>query len=351
MRRWLGWLVAAAVVAALPWLDTVLPEYWRVGGDVAPILELAIAALGLNLLVGHAGLLNLGAGAFVAMGAFAFSILTAEVYPFQVGVAVGLAGAVLVAGAVGAVIAAPTLRLRGDYLAIVTLGFGEIAKDLLTNLDAITFGSQGITLASSTTPTQPGARPWLGDYYLALAVVAVLVALLANLERSRFGRALAALREDELAAGSSGVAVHAAKLWCFLGCAGLCGLYGALYAHRLRFSGLPTTYDFQLSLMILSAVILGGMGSLRGAVAGAFIIGGLNSIVLAKLGDLLVWIGLPADSNSLASPTNWKFLIFGLCLILMMRFRPEGLLPSRRVRAELHDPGRRATDGAARGPA
>ncbi|HYE04223.1 MAG TPA: branched-chain amino acid ABC transporter permease [Planctomycetota bacterium] len=342
MNRPLAWIAALALVAALPWIDLLLPPYWRLGGDVGPILELAIAALGLNLLVGNAGLLNLGSAAFVAVGAYAFSILTTVVYPFQIGFAGGAIGAMAVSALVGAVIAAPTLRLRGDYLAIVTLGFGEIAKDLVTNLDVITSGAEGLTLEPAS-----GARAWLWPYYLALAILAVLVVALTNLDRSRFGRALAAVREDELAASASGVPARRAKLWAFLGCAALCGLYGALYANRLRFSGLPTNYDFQLSLVILSAVILGGMGSIPGVIIGAFIIGGLNSIVLAKVGDLLVRLGLPNDSNSLASPTNWKFLIFGLCLILMMRFRPGGLVPARRVA-----PAPRASgDGGAHGAA
>ncbi len=234
------------------------------------------------------------------------------------------------------------MRLRGDYLAIVTLGFGEIVQDLLRNLDVITFGSQSINpLPPPRVPfvtVQAMGAQWQPWFYLYLAILAVVVVLLRRLERSPMGRTLIAVREDELAARCMGVNVARVKLGAFAGGAALCALSGALMACSISSSSEPASYDFNVSVLALCIVILGGMGNINGVLLGALIMVGFNAIVLTKLDALIkLWQGDATSNNVLMSPTNWKYLIFGLTLILMMRYRPEGLLPSRRVRREIAD--------------
>jgi branched-chain amino acid transport system permease protein len=339
---WLAPLALLALVALLPLVDRTLPLKWRFGSDLVPVLYFAVLGLGLNLVVGNTGLLNLGAAAFMGIGAFAFAILTCEVYPFQVGFWWGIGGALAIGGACGLVLGLPTMRLRGDYLAIVTLGFGEIVQDLLRNLDVITFGSKSINPLPA--PRLPGyaftgmGEGWMPWFYLYLAILALAVTLLRRIERSPLGRSLVAVREDELAARCMGVNVARVKLGAFAGGAALCALSGALYACSLGSSSEPATYDFNVSVLALCIVILGGMGNLNGGLLGPLIMVGFNPNVQTKLDALIKgWQGDATSNNVLMSPTNWKYLIFGLTLILMMRFRPEGLLPSRRVRRELAD--------------
>ena len=196
-----GQLLVLGGLALLPVVDLVFPSL-QFAAPSRTVIVFAIMALGLNIVVGWTGLLNLGIAAFTALGAYAFGILTCEIYPFQVGFWWG----VLLAGAFGAfagwLLGAPTLRLRGDYLAIVTLGFGEIVQDALKNLEAVTKGTQGINPLPA--PTLPGlqfsSETHVRWFYLYLAILAVVVFLCRNLEFSRLGRQWFAVREDELAA-------------------------------------------------------------------------------------------------------------------------------------------------------
>jgi branched-chain amino acid transport system permease protein len=223
------------------------------------------------------------------------------------------------------------MRLRGDYLAIVTLGFGEITQDLLRNLEAITKGTQGINPlkgpiigpfeVSSVTPIR-----W---YYLILLILALAAFMLQRLLHSPTGRSWLALRDDELAASCMGINPARTKLSTFALSAGLCAIAGALLASFLGSSGEPSNYDFQVSIMALSMVIVGGLGSIPGAILGALIMVGINSILLAKIADWLSNV-TAQSSNVLASPANWKYMIFGFALVLMMRWRSEGLMPARR---------------------
>ncbi len=330
-------LICAGFVLLLPACELALPAGLRIGSLVPPILIFAIIGLGLNIVVGFTGLLNLGSAAFMAIGAYAFSVVTCPVHPFQIGFWAGLAVATAVGALTGLVLGLPTLRLRGDYLAIVTLGFGEIVQDVLKNLDAITKGTQGLNPVPP--PTLGGYAfsttsyvPW---YYLLLALLGGAVWLCANLRRSRTGRTWVAVREDELAARACGIPVVRAKLLAFSLGAALCAAGGALWASLHGTSIEPGFYDFQLSVVVLCIVIVGGLGSIPGVLLGAVIMIGFNSIVLTKLTDLLARHGA-TSANVLAAPGNWKYLVFGLALILMMRHRPEGLLPAREVRDELH---------------
>jgi branched-chain amino acid transport system permease protein len=297
------------------------------------VVVFAILALGLNIVVGWTGLLNLGIAAFMAIGAYAFGILTSEIYPFQVGFWWGI----LLAGAIGAfagwLLGAPTLRLRGDYLAIVTLGFGEIVQDGLKNLPAITKGTEGINplpqpaLAMVEVSGETPAR-W---FYVYLAILAAIVFLCRNLEFSRLGRQWFAVREDELAARCMAIEPDKAKLKAFAAGAALAAIAGALYASHLSSTGEPSNYDFQVSILALCIVIVGGIGSITGVLVGAIVMVGLNNVALPILTQTLQRNGIGSTGNVLSSPDNYKYLLFGLALVLMMRFRPDGLIHSKKA--------------------
>ena len=323
-------------------------------GDQMPtVFIFTVLALGLNVVVGYTGLLHLGIAAFFAIGAYAAGILTAAAYPFQASFWVALVVGPLVAAGAGLLLGAPTLRLRGDYLALVTLGFGEVTRYALRNLDEITGGTRGIS------PVPPpgsfaGRIDWDTDYrpfyYLTLAVLAAVMALLRNLELSRLGRAWVALREDELAANCMGLNPAKLKLAAFALGSGLAGLAGVLYATRLTSTSAPDAYSFNRSILMMCCVILGGLGSRAGVMLGVFLLVGFDNILSPVLdgriqqavgggGEVPVrlvgktLVTLPAI---VATFTGWRLAVFGLALILMMRFRPEGLIPTARVRHELH---------------
>ncbi|MFN3486345.1 MAG: branched-chain amino acid ABC transporter permease [Planctomycetota bacterium] len=325
-----GALFAAAGAAVLPLLDRGLEAAglgaWRVGNEVCQrVFPFAILALGLHVVVGCTGLLHLGGAAFMAIGVYAYAILSCEIYPFQLGFWPALGGAAAAAAGAGVLLGAPVLRLRGDYLAIVTLGFGEIVKDVLKNLPAITKGTQGIN--PLPPPALPGYaftgsayEPW---YYLYLAILAALVAAVRNLERSRVGRRWKAIREDELAAAAMGVSPVRAKLSAFWLGAALAGVAGALWASKLETTADPATYDFNVSMTGLVILIVGGLGSLRGALGGTAIVMGTD-ILLKKATEALQRAGAAAGENVILTPVHWKFFLFGLALVVLMRFRPEG---------------------------
>jgi branched-chain amino acid transport system permease protein len=328
-RRWLPW-AALTVGLVLPVADLLLPPSARLTGHFVPVLAYAIIALGLNIVVGFTGFLHLGAAAFMAVGAYAFAILCAPSFPFQWGFWPSLGAAALVGAAAGWALALPTIRLRGDYLTIVTLGSCEIVRELLKNLAPITKGPQGINpLPAPWGFTALEPRPW---YFLFLAIAVAATLLCVHLRRSAVGRAWTAVREDELAARSSGVAVDRAKRSAFVWGAALCALGGALlaaYATGVE----PSIYDFQMSVLVLCIVVIGGMGSVAGVILGAVLLMGFNQVGVPLITRLL---GGGAEAHPLLDANNWKFLVFGLALILTMRLRPEGLLPAREVRDELH---------------
>jgi branched-chain amino acid transport system permease protein len=349
VRQWpsLRW-ACLAVVLVLPLIDLALPNGLKVASLVPPILVFAILGLGLNIVAGFTGLLNLGSAAFMAIGAYAFAISTSTIYPFQIGFWPGLALAIVMGALCGLVLALPTMRLRGDYLAIVTLGFGEIVQDVLKNLDAITKGTQGLNPVPTPALfgylfTTANFVPW---YYLFLALLLLAVALCSNLLHSRIGRAWIAVREDELAARSMGINAAKAKTIAMVSGAALCAGGGALWSSLQGTSIEPGYYNFQLSVIVLCIVIVGGLGSISGVLLGALIMIGFNSIVLVKLSELLGRHGVGGGGNVLSSPNNWKYLIYGLALILMMRLKPAGLLPAKEVAGELQ----RKADAAAGTP-
>jgi branched-chain amino acid transport system permease protein len=333
-----AWVLAAGAALAVPLLDGGLGAAglgaWRVGDEICQrVFPYAILALGLHVVVGCAGLLHLGGAAFMAIGVYAYAILSCEIYPFRLGFWPALGAAAAAAAGAGMLLGAPVLRLRGDYLAIVTLGFGEIVKDVLKNIPAITKGTQGINpLPPPAVPgyafTASAYEPW---YYLYLAILAALVAAVRNFERSRVGRRWKAIREDELAAAAMGVSPVRAKLSAFALGSALAGAAGALWASKLETTADPATYDFNVSMTGLVILIVGGLGSLRGALGGAALVMGAD-IFLKKATEALQRAGAAAGENVLLTPIHWKFFLFGLALVLLMRFRPEGFFPAEEGR-------------------
>lgn len=319
----------ALFLAILPLLDLALPASARLAPLLPPVLIYALVALGLTLVTGFTGLLHLGVAAFVALGAYTFAITTCAIYPFQLPWTAGVVLAAAVGFIAGTLLAVPTIRLRGDYLAIVTLGFEEIVQDTLRNLEAITKGTQGINPlpAPSLGPLEiTGATP-LRWYYLLLLLLLATAWIVQRIVKSSIGRAWIALRDDQLAASCSGIDPARVKLWSFASSAALCAVAGAVLASFLGSSGEPGNYDFQLSIMALSMVIVGGLGSIPGAILGAILMVGINSIALTKLSEWMTRGAGTSAANVFLTPANWKYMIFGVTLVVMMRWKPAGLMP------------------------
>jgi branched-chain amino acid transport system permease protein len=347
--RWELWLLLVLLIYPFwPFLDQLLGLAGLQPGldrKLVFIFIWGILALALNLQVGNAGLLQLGISAFFAIGAFTAGVLSVGKYPFHMGTWGALMVAPLVAAIMGLVLGGPTIRLRGDYLAIVTLGFGEVVRVVLINLEAITDGPKGLN--PLPTPWLPhwldhavagsdttGRGHFISMYFLSLICLGVLVVVLHTLERSRTGRAFVALREDELASACMGVNPTRTKLTAFTVGAAIAGLAGALYATNLTTTAEPNSYDFNTSVVMLCCVIIGGLGSLRGALLGTALMMSFDSVVSPLLTHGIRQLTGPTDSL-LADFGSWRLMIFGLALILMVRFRPQGLWPSARMKAEL----------------
>ena len=318
-----------------------------------------LLAIGLNVVVGLAGLLDLGYAAFFAIGAYTYaygaSPFAHNHIPFWPMLLVGAA----VAAIFGLLLGAPTLRLRGDYLAIVTLGFGEIVPVVFNNSDQYTNGTNGITALYQPTVPFSGANGLdllnpLGStsfgfgnplpYYLAVAaIIAIAMVLLYRLQDSRLGRAWMAVREDELAAASMGINTVTTKLLAFAIGASTSGLAGVYLSSKLAIVS-PSQFSFAVSFTVLAMVVLGGMGNIWGVAAGAFIIYEIQSQGLKQLNNFFSTSGIPpihfAFLNidlSTINFLNYQYLLYGLALVTMMLLRPEGLFPSRRRKLELHD--------------
>jgi branched-chain amino acid transport system permease protein len=289
-----------------------------------------LLALGLNIVVGFAGLLDLGYAAFFAIGSYAFAMLASPQFGIHIPFWVMLFVASGIAALFGIILGAPTLRLRGDYLAIVTLGFGEIVPQTFLNLSDWTGGPNGI--GSLDQPVFFGLKfgfDALPYYYLILVLIAVGVLLATNLRESRLGRAWMAIREDELAAAHMGINTTTAKLAAFAIGASFSGLAGCAYASKLQLVS-PDQFGFNVSVAVLSMLVLGGMGNISGVIVGSLVISSLDRFILPQLTNVLHSLNLTIDL------TNSRFLIYGVILVLTMLFRPEGLIPSRQRKAELH---------------
>jgi len=357
-RHWVPILFAAlAVYPFLPFAESNRGEQFTI------LFIYAILALGLNVIIGYTGLLHLGIAAFFGIGAYTVGILTVPFFPFQQSFLVAAIAAVAISAAVGIITTAPILRLRGDYLALVTLGFGLITLYAIRNLDAITEGTKGLNpieagplpgvpenvdLSSVQVNSEWGVRwykyPYL--YFLILGTLGAVMIFLKNLEQSRLGRAWVALREDELASACMGLNPARLKLAAIAVGAGLAGLAGAFYALALRTTGNPQAYDFTLSMIMVCCVILGGLGNRSGVMLGVFLLMGFDRIVTNIL-DNFLQEQFDAGAKTYYKVSGWKLIIFGGVLILMMRFRPEGLLPETRRQRELHPEADEAAGEAA----
>ena len=324
-------LLLLLVAGFIPVLNWILPTPFVSLDALRPVLIFALMGLALNIVTGFTGLLHLGTAAFMAIGAYSYAVLSCDIYPFQLSFWPALLLTTVFGTCCGLLLGIPTLRLRGDYLAIVTLGFGEIIQDLLRNLEVITKGTQGINPLPPPTIGTISITPdnSVGWYYLLLALLLIVTCINRNLLLSRVGRCWLAVREDSLAASCMGLSTMRIKLQAFALCAGISAIAGALWATQLGSTGEPGNYDFQLSVIVLCVVIVGVLGSIPGVLLGSLVMIGMNSIALTGLSEFLASQGLASSSVVWASPNNWKYLIFGLVLILMMRFRPYGLLPDQ----------------------
>jgi branched-chain amino acid transport system permease protein len=339
----------AAVLALLivfPVIDQALGL--QLLGALLPIGIYCVLAMGLNIVVGYAGLLDLGYAAFFAIGAYTVGFLTS---PSSVFVRAGwvpaplqtfwpaMVVAFLVAAAFGILLGAPTLRLRGDYLAIVTLGFGEIVPNFFLNAVPLTGGTRGINPIAkpgNIGPLSFGQTDQRNWYWLILAVGIFSVFLILRMYASRLGRAWQAVREDELAAASMGIDLTRTKLWAFALGASFSGFAGSLWSAAFQYVH-PSQFEFTLSILILSAVILGGIGNVFGAIIGAFLIGSFDRILADRLTEPLNAFGERIGSEFLATHNlgTDRYLVFGSALVLMMLLRPGGLFPSKQRAAEL----------------
>jgi branched-chain amino acid transport system permease protein len=370
MTRWLKMLLAGLALGILmPTLGTINGYYLEVATQVGIFVALA---LGLNIVVGLAGLLDLGYVAFYAVGAYTWAIfgspqagqfIPESVARFPLGgqwFFLFLLLGVMVAGTTGVILGLPVLRLRGDYLAIVTLGFGEVIRVLANNLDKpinFTNGPKGITpitrpplffrplLDVLGIDAAPSVLYPIYFYFLVLLIVGVVILVNRRLEDSHIGRAWEAIREDELAAISMGIPLVRMKLLAFACGASFAGAMGVLFSAKQVFIN-PESFTFLESIGVLSMVILGGMGSIPGAILGATVVTVLN---LQVLKGLSLWLnelrnaGVTILGYNLAQlptqlePAKYERMIFGIILILMMIFRPQGILPARRRTRELGD--------------
>lgn len=341
-HRSISVIVGLMIVAAVLPVIILLPPFnsfsgqnvWLDGFTIAGIYILL--ALGLNIVVGLSGLLDLGYAAFFAIGAYTYAFAASPFYhqefPFWPMILVGAA----VAAVFGILLGAPTLRLRGDYLAIVTLGFGEIVPITILNLSQYTDGPNGIGGISSPSigdfqfPTT--GNPW--PFYLTMVgLIMISMILIYRLQDSRLGRSWMAIREDELAAATNGINTVTTKLLAFALGASTAGIAGVFLAAKLQ-TVTPNLFRFDVSFTVLAMVVLGGMGNIWGVAVGAFIVFMIQSVFLKQLNLFFDNANIPVLSD--IDFLQYQFLIYGIALVAMMLLRPEGLFPSQRRRRELH---------------
>jgi branched-chain amino acid transport system permease protein len=390
-ERWLPWVLLAVALTYPFWYDLWPFSYLTLDAlglelDVVIFMVVYVMlALGLNVVVGFAGLLDLGYVAFFALGAYSVGWLASDKFSgtdfnFLSNATEGAAGihlnmwlVILLGGAIaaiaGVIIGWPTLRLRGDYLAIVTLGFGEIIPDVFRNADKLPVpgGVQAlppfidftnINLTNGVRGVRSLDRPGFGDnldsltagalperfsgielkpwYFTIVFMVLITVFVIRRLERSKMGRAWVAVREDEIAASAMGVPLMRTKLWAYGIGAIFGGIVGAYYGSFIG-SVFPTSFSFAISILVLVMVVVGGMGNIYGVMLGALVLEYLNFKGLEKIGDgINNSIDLVGIDQAVDIP-RYKTLIFGLLLVTMMVLRPEGLIPSARRKAELHE--------------
>jgi branched-chain amino acid transport system permease protein len=377
VRRY--WLPAILIVLAFlfPPINEFLDETLDVE-LMYPVIVITVyimLALGLNIVVGFAGLLDLGFVAFYALGAYVVGWLASQQFR-QVSISFGSTASsvtgepvpgihlsfwliLIIAGAFtalcGVIIGAPTLRLRGDYLAIVTLGFGEIIPRFFQNGNNLA----GFNLTNGTigikTIDAPGLQflpdslsswqefgtldlnPW---YYTILVLVLITIYINIRLRDSRLGRAWISVREDETAAAAMGINPVTTKLWAYALGAVFGGIAGAFYGAFIA-NIFPTSFSFNISILILCMVVLGGMGNIYGVILGAIVLQGINFYLLPQANEWVHSIGASVGSQALSTVDlpRYNFFLFGIILVVMMLLRPEGIIPNRQRAEELHGDG------------
>ncbi len=352
---WLLIGLALQYLVLVPPLSTFQPQIVWVNGFALSGIYILLA-LGLNIVVGFAGLLDLGYAAFFAIGSYTFALaaspqaITGLNLPFWPMLIVGAA----VAALFGTLLGAPTLRLRGDYLAIVTLGFGEIVPAVFLNADTYTRGTNGI--GGIAQPALPCVHnvPVIGDfcvqftfidpfpfYWTMIAILAIVMVFIYRLQGSRLGRSWMAIREDELAAASSGINTITTKLLAFALGATTAGFAGVFNASKLGNVD-PNQFLFVVSFTVLAMVVLGGMGNIWGVVIGAFTLYTIQAVLLKQLNQFFQGQNIPVLKD--IDFVQYQFLLYGVALVGMMLLRPEGLFPSTRRRRELHEGAAEETD-------
>ncbi|MBW4622529.1 MAG: hypothetical protein KME17_24625 [Cyanosarcina radialis HA8281-LM2] len=379
-RRWAVLITLAFILISFPFVDRLAQTNWL--SHIIEIQIFVMLALGLNIVVGFAGLLDLGYAAFFAIGAYTTGLLSSPQLNIEWNFWLVIPIAAMVAAIAGVILGTPTLRLRGDYLAIVTLGFGEIVPVVFRNLTAVRVEEPiskligtlmghpewGICLLGCDRPINltggeaginPIGRPalpfigtfsstdYLPWYYLILFLVVFAYFAISRLKDSRLGRAWTAIREDELAASAMGINLVRTKLLAFAMGATFSGFAGSFYAAYIS-AIFPSVFDFSVSVIILCMVILGGLGNMNGVILGAIIIMAADRLYLPQLAQTLKRILNTSVLPNIANPQWREFLatsldpiqmrlfFFGLVLVIMMIVRPEGLLPDTMHQAELH---------------
>lgn len=378
-----------------PFFEQVTNLGWI--GSLISVQIYILLALGLNIVVGYAGLLDLGYAAFFAIGAYTTALLNSPRIDVQWSFWLVIWVAAAVAAVAGLVLGAPTLPLRGDYLAIVTLGFGEIVPVVFRNLIQVTLrepftrlcfvgcdpkvepvaamqtcfyrcdgilnltgGEAGINpigqpLIPGLSPNFFGSSSYLPWYFLILVLIVFSIFLIRRLRDSRLGRAWMAIREDELAASQMGIDPVKTKLLAFAMGAAFSGFAGAFYAAYIG-AIFPSVFDFSVSVIILCMVILGGLGNMNGVIVGAILIIGTDKLLLPRAADILKGFMKTSVVPSVSNPALQDFLVtsldpnqmrlalFGIVLVTMMLVRPEGLVPSAERKAEFHAGDESAAD-------
>ncbi len=350
MNKWLnprsafGIALITIALLGLPFVAAMGGQAW------VRILDFAILyvflALGLNIVVGFAGLLDLGYIAFYAVGAYTWALLASPHFGLHLPIWAILPIGAGLACIAGVLLGSPTLKLRGDYLAIVTLGFGEIVRIFMNNLNApinITNGPQGITLID---PVTIGGLKFSGNtqlfgltlsgpmkyYYLLVALAILVIIINLRLQHSRIGRAWQAIREDEIAAKAVGINTRNIKLLAFAMGASFGGIAGGVFAAMQGFVS-PESFSLMESIMILAMVVLGGMGHIPGVILGAVLLSILPEVLRYGVGPAQMAL----FGNMLVDPESLRMLVFGLALVLVMRFKPAGLWPSPERKRELSE--------------
>jgi branched-chain amino acid transport system permease protein len=340
--RWLGVVLIAGSLLALPFVLASVGTAWVRITNLA-ILYILLS-LGLNIVVGFAGLLDLGYIAFYAVGAYVYALLASPHFnihwPWWAILPIGAALACLF----GVLLGTPTLKLRGDYLAIVTLGFGEIIRIFLNNLSDpfnLTNGPNGITTIDPIrffgidfgTMSRVGPLAFSSTikyYYFLLGVLIVVILVNLRLQDSRIGRAWEAIREDELAARAMGINTRNMKLLAFAMGASFGGVAGGMFSAIQNFIS-PESFILTESVMVLSMVVLGGMGNIWGVILGAVLL----SFVPEVLRYTVTPLQMKVFGRAIVDPEVLRMLLFGLAMVVMMIFRPAGLLPSAVRKREL----------------